>query len=130
MTDEVRMSVKQLLTAMEDVAEKYMKYSRIANLFSVLEVVLYVSAFVAMVAFATLYLLYDVHWQLAAIGVATLTAAVVTTKLGTHYYHKAIKEVDKLQALAYIVAIVVDPDKAVPMMKEEIVGQELNECKT
>ncbi len=120
------MSIEQLLTAMEDAAKEYMKYSRIVSLLSMLEVVLYISAFVAVAAFVALYLSYGVYLQLAAIGALALIAAFATTKLSTRYYHKAIKEVDKLQALAYVAAIVVDPDKAVPMLKKEIIRQELN----
>jgi len=94
--------VKELLKTMEDVAEKSLMYSRASSFLSAVGFVLFVSAASAAVAYV---LSYGAYWQLLAAGTALTAAMFAADKLSGRYYHKALKELDRLESLAYITAL-------------------------
>ena len=98
--------VERLLKAMEDVAEKSLMYSRASSFLSAVGFVLFVSAALAAVAYV---LSYGAYWQLLVASIALTAAMFVVDKLSDRYYHKALRELDKLEPLTYITALSAGP---------------------
>jgi hypothetical protein len=98
--------VERLLETMEDVAEKSLMYSRASSFLSAVGFALFVSAALAAVAYV---LSYGAYWQLLVANIALTAAMFVVDKLSDRYYHKALKEFDKLESLAYITALSAGP---------------------
>jgi len=98
--------VEKLLETMEDVAEKSLMYSRASSFLSAVGFALFVSAALAAVAYV---LSYGAYWQLLVANIALTAAMFVVDKLSDRYYHKALKELDKLESLAYIAALSAGP---------------------
>jgi len=86
--------VERLLEAMEDVAEKSLMYSRASSFLSAVGFALFVSAALAAVAYVLSY-----GWQLLVTSMALTAAMFVVDKLSDRYYHKALRELDKLESL-------------------------------
>jgi hypothetical protein len=98
--------IKELLKIMEDVAKKSLMYSRASSFLSAVGFVLFVSAALAAVAYV---LSYGAYWQLLVASVALTAAMFAADKLSDRYYHKALKELDRLESLAYITALSAGP---------------------
>jgi hypothetical protein len=92
-------------------------YSRIAGFLSTLEVALLASAALAGVAYV---LSYAAYWQPAAAGTALAAAAFAVDKLSNRYHHKALKELERLEMLALVMALSVDADRAKELLRQKV----------
>ncbi len=109
-------ALKSVLNAVEDAAKKSLAYGRISSFLSALEVALFISAALAVIAYV-----FATYWQIAAVGAALAVAALAVHKLSDRYYRKALKELDRLEALALIMALSVGPaDRAKELLKQKV----------
>jgi len=110
--------VEKLLEAMKDVAEKSLMYSRASSFLSAAGFALFVSAALAAVAYV---LSYGAYWQLLVASIALTAAMFVVDKLSNRYYHKALRELDKLEMLAIVAALSAGHiDQAKALLREKI----------
>jgi len=110
--------VERLLETIEDVAEKSLMYSRASSFLSAVGFALFVLAALAAVAYV---LSYGAYWQLLVANIALTAAMFVVDKLSDRYYHKALKELDKLESLAVVAALSTGHiDQAKALLREKI----------
>jgi hypothetical protein len=64
---------------------------------------------------------YGAYWQLIAVNIALMVAMFVVDKLSDYFYHKALKEVDRLETLAIVTALSAGfTDQAEEMLKKKV----------
>jgi Flp pilus assembly protein TadB len=98
-------------------------YSRASGFLSAVEAVLLVSAVLAAVVYV---LSHAAYWQLAVAGAALVAAAIAADRLSSYCYRRALKELDRLEMLAYMMALSAGYVDQVQIMLKEKVEKEKN----
>ncbi len=107
----------KLIAKMEDAANKTLRYIKLSTLLYDLQIVLFISAVLAIVAYV---LFHGAYWQLAFASIALAIISFVTSKLGNRYYREAFKEIDRLKKLAHTLALATKIDQLTTKLEKEI----------
>jgi len=115
--------LKSLLDVAEGIAKKTLMYGRTSSFLSAVEAVLLVPAALAAVVYV---LSHAAYWQPAVAGAALVAAAIVADKLSGYCYRRALEELDRLEMLAYMMALSAGYVDQVQIMLKEKAEKEKN----
>jgi hypothetical protein len=107
--------LKVVFDAMEDAAEKVLRYGRASGFLSALNIVLLGSSVVAVVV----YLLIG-GWYFGVAGGGLAAASLAAGRLSDRYYRKALEEFERLEKLTYTAALIIKLDETLKKTEKAV----------